>query len=91
MPSDQSTWLIAIPHDGDSEGTLQELHSKLASQSKTAPGVAQIPIPTFKVCASLSTCMTIPNSIGCELRSDRDFGVSHLALRGHSEAGYVLH
>ncbi len=49
MPSDQSTWLIAIPHDGDSEGTLQELHTKLAAQSKVAPSLSQLPIPTFKV------------------------------------------
>lgn len=49
MPSDQSTWLIAVPQDGDSEGTLQELHTKLAAQSKNAPGLTQLPIPSFKV------------------------------------------
>jgi V-type H+-transporting ATPase subunit C len=49
MPSDQSTWLIAIPHDGDAEGTLQELHTKLVSQSKATPGLAQLNIPSFKV------------------------------------------
>ncbi|KAI0085626.1 hypothetical protein BDY19DRAFT_430040 [Irpex rosettiformis] len=48
MPSDQSTWLIAIPHDGDSEGTLQELHDKLSAQSKVPPSLSQLPIPSFK-------------------------------------------
>lgn len=48
MPSDQSTWLIAIPQDGDADGTLQELHSKLASTTKS-PGIAQLPIPALKV------------------------------------------
>lgn len=52
MPSDQSTWLIAIPQDGDSEGTLQELSSKLAAQSKAAPGLSQLSIPSFKVLAT---------------------------------------
>lgn len=49
MPSDQSTWIVAIPQDGDSEGTLQELHSKLAAQSKTAPSLSPLAIPSFKV------------------------------------------
>ncbi|KAI0690687.1 ATPase V1 complex subunit C [Cytidiella melzeri] len=48
MPSDQSTWLIAIPNDGDSEGTLQELHTKLGAQSKAALSLSQLPIPSFK-------------------------------------------
>ncbi|KIP11477.1 hypothetical protein PHLGIDRAFT_83577 [Phlebiopsis gigantea 11061_1 CR5-6] len=48
MPSDQSTWLIAIPHNGDSEGTLQELHTNLGTQSKASPQLAQLPIPSFK-------------------------------------------
>ncbi|KAG6885950.1 hypothetical protein C0993_007452 [Termitomyces sp. T159_Od127] len=47
MPSDQSTWLIAIPNDGEAEGLSQELHSKLSQQSKFA-GLAQVEIPSFK-------------------------------------------
>ncbi|KAF9456147.1 ATPase V1 complex subunit C [Collybia nuda] len=47
MPSDQSTWLIAIPNDGEAEGLGQELHSKLAHQSKSF-GLAQLDIPSFK-------------------------------------------
>jgi V-type H+-transporting ATPase subunit C len=51
MPSDQSTWLIAVPSDGDSEGAVPEIASKLAAQSKAFPrtNVAQLVIPTFKV------------------------------------------
>lgn len=59
MPSDQSTWLIAIPQDGDAEGTLQELHSKLAAQSRAGHSLSQLPIPAFKVRVSdshFSTC-----------------------------------
>ncbi|TDL28740.1 ATPase, V1 complex, subunit C [Rickenella mellea] len=50
MPSDQSTWLISAPHDGDSEGLLQELTSKLQQQSKSFPStnIAQLNIPSFK-------------------------------------------
>ncbi|KAG5648157.1 hypothetical protein DXG03_006111 [Asterophora parasitica] len=47
MPSDQSTWLIAVPYDGEAEGLSQELHSKLSHQSKYT-GLAQFEIPSFK-------------------------------------------
>ncbi|KAJ7293344.1 hypothetical protein C8J57DRAFT_23403 [Mycena rebaudengoi] len=47
MPSDQSTWLIAVPQDGDSEGLLQELSPKLSQQSKSN-AIAQLAIPSFK-------------------------------------------
>src|SRR5712671_6937012 len=51
MPSDQSTWIITAPQDGDSEGLLQELTSKLSQQSKTfsPSSVGQLYIPSFKV------------------------------------------
>ncbi|KAI9512668.1 hypothetical protein F5148DRAFT_1273602 [Russula earlei] len=50
MPSDQSTWLITAPQDGDSEGLLQELTAKLSQQSKTFPtsSIGQLHIPSFK-------------------------------------------
>jgi len=50
MPSDQSTWLITVPQDGDSEGLLQELRSKLSQQSKTfsSSSIGQLYIPSFK-------------------------------------------
>ncbi|KIK46294.1 hypothetical protein CY34DRAFT_775045 [Suillus luteus UH-Slu-Lm8-n1] len=44
MPSDQSTWLIAVPQDGDSEGLLPEITSKLPQQTR----VAELGIPSFK-------------------------------------------
>ncbi|KAK7064424.1 V-type proton ATPase subunit C [Favolaschia claudopus] len=47
MPSDQSTWIIAVPQDGDSEGLLDELTPKLSHQSKPTL-LAQLTIPTFK-------------------------------------------
>jgi len=47
MPSDQSTWIIAVPNDGDSEGLGQELHLKLSHQTKSF-GLAQLDIPSFK-------------------------------------------
>ena len=51
MPSDQSTWLIAVPNDGDAEGLLQELAPKLTQQAKLQiQDLAQLPIPSFKVC-----------------------------------------
>ncbi|KAF8078381.1 hypothetical protein FPV67DRAFT_1571244, partial [Lyophyllum atratum] len=47
MPSDQSSWLIAVPNDGDAEGLYQELRSKLDHQSKST-GLSQFEIPSFK-------------------------------------------
>lgn len=44
MPSDQSTWLIAVPQDGDSEGLLPEITNKLPQPT----GVAELGIPSFK-------------------------------------------
>jgi hypothetical protein len=51
MPSDQSTWLITVPQDGDSDGLIQELISKLSQQSKTfsQSSIGQLDIPSFKV------------------------------------------
>jgi V-type H+-transporting ATPase subunit C len=50
MPSDQSTFLVAVPQDGDSEGLVQELITKLSQQSRTFSrhNVAQLGIPSFK-------------------------------------------
>ncbi|KAH7883898.1 ATPase V1 complex subunit C [Phlebopus sp. FC_14] len=47
MPSDQSTWLIAVPQDGDAEGLLPEITSKLSQYSRSCP-VAELAIPSFK-------------------------------------------
>ena len=50
MPSDQSTWLVAIPQDGDSEGLFLELKGKLFHQSRSAGNnIAELSIPSFKV------------------------------------------
>lgn len=61
MPSDQSTWLIAAPQDGDSEGLLQEVYSKLSQQSKTFSrnNIGQLSIPSFKVMISLMRAIFI--------------------------------
>lgn len=48
MPSDQSTWLLSVPQDGDSEGLLQEIHTKFSSKSLPTNGLAQLQIPAFK-------------------------------------------
>ncbi|KIK71272.1 hypothetical protein GYMLUDRAFT_33417 [Collybiopsis luxurians FD-317 M1] len=50
MPSDQSTWLIAVPLNGDSEGLLPELTPKLSQQSRSfSPNsIAEFGIPSFK-------------------------------------------
>lgn len=50
MPSDQSTWLVAVPQDGDAEGLHQELAAKLQVGSKSAvANLAPLPVPSFKV------------------------------------------
>ncbi|KAJ4494277.1 hypothetical protein C8R41DRAFT_881881 [Lentinula lateritia] len=50
MPSDQSTWIISAPLNGDSEGIVQELTTKLAQHSKSisANSIAELGIPSFK-------------------------------------------
>ncbi|EJD04380.1 ATPase, V1 complex, subunit C [Fomitiporia mediterranea MF3/22] len=50
MPSDQSTWLISAPHDGDSEDILQELTGKIQQQSRSFPprNISEFGIPSFK-------------------------------------------
>ncbi|KAH9937487.1 ATPase V1 complex subunit C [Fomitopsis serialis] len=49
MPSDQSTWLVAVPHDGDADGLHQELAARLQAGSKNATAaLAPLPVPSFK-------------------------------------------
>ncbi|KIJ34997.1 hypothetical protein M422DRAFT_76369 [Sphaerobolus stellatus SS14] len=50
MPSDQSTWVISAPQDGDSEGLLQELEANLRKEIRMFDknSLTQIPIPAFK-------------------------------------------
>ncbi|KZO94983.1 ATPase V1 complex subunit C [Calocera viscosa TUFC12733] len=49
MPSDLSTWLIAVPQDGDSEGLYQEISGKLEqAKALSRSNVAELGIPTLK-------------------------------------------
>ena len=68
MPSDQSTWLISVPLDGDSEGLLEELAPKLAQQAKLpVQDIAQLQIPSFKVWVALSDVIVRSNTIAGRL------------------------
>ena len=51
MPSDQSTWLIAVPQDGESEGVYQELETKFQQQLRAfnRKNFTQLSLPAFKV------------------------------------------
>ncbi len=53
MPSDQSTWLISAPLNGDTEGLHHEFSAKVAQHLKSFPpnSIAQFNIPSFKVCS----------------------------------------
>jgi len=50
-PSDQSSWLVSVPLNGDTEHLSNELGPKLDALSRgyAAEGLAQIDIPEFKV------------------------------------------
>ncbi|KAF8624792.1 hypothetical protein AX15_005681 [Amanita polypyramis BW_CC] len=49
MPSDQSTWLVAVPHNGDAVNLRQELASKLYQHCRLpARNVTELVIPSFK-------------------------------------------
>ncbi|TEB39299.1 V-ATPase subunit C family protein [Coprinellus micaceus] len=63
MPSDQSTWLISVPLDGDSEGLLEELAPKLAQQAKLpVQDIAQLQIPSFKT-GTLDSLITLSEDL----------------------------
>jgi V-type H+-transporting ATPase subunit C len=50
MPSDQSSWLIAVPNDGDSEGLYQELAGKFETQKALSrSNLSEFKIPELKV------------------------------------------
>ncbi|KAI4528467.1 hypothetical protein EV121DRAFT_198794 [Schizophyllum commune] len=59
MPSDQATWLIAVPNDGDAEGIVQELQHKLKAPSRT---VSQLGIPSFKT-GTLDSLITLSEEL----------------------------
>jgi hypothetical protein len=84
MPSDQSTWLIAVPQDGDSEGLLPEITSKLPQHTR----VAELGIPSFKVFISYSSgrARHLMNR-----RVDRDIRLPDRLVRGAAKTGRVLH
>ncbi|KAF8521475.1 ATPase V1 complex subunit C [Gautieria morchelliformis] len=50
MPSDQSTWLISVPQDGDSDGVHQELENRFQQQSRAfdRKNFTQLSLPAFK-------------------------------------------
>jgi len=63
MPSDQSTWLIAVPNDGDAEGLHSEITSKLAQQSRSSqPSVSELGIPAFKT-GTLDSLITLSEEL----------------------------
>ncbi|ELU43330.1 V-ATPase subunit C family protein [Rhizoctonia solani AG-1 IA] len=49
MPSDQSSWLIAVPNDGDAEGLYQELSGKLETQKALSrSNLGEFKVPELK-------------------------------------------
>ena len=50
MLSDQSTWILSVPHGQDPQGLVQKLGNKLVQQAKLTPrNIGQLVIPSFKV------------------------------------------
>ena len=91
MPSDQSTWLIAIPNDGDADGLLPEITSKLTQASRSSQtAVTDFAIPAFKVDLSFSLLSTAQRLFRAGL-ADRHPRFPYHPLRGTPEAGHVLH
>jgi len=62
MPSDQSTWLLSVPQDGDSEGLLQEIQAKFSSKSLPTNGLTQFQIPAFKT-GTLESLITLSEEL----------------------------
>lgn len=82
MPSDQSTWLIAVPQDGDSEGLLPEITTKLHQQSRSTT-VAELHIPSFKVSFAIPI-ETYISSGGCF-----DYRQAHLIHLSRYQRNYL--
>lgn len=78
MPSDQSTWIAAIP---ETEGIEQELASKLARNAI----VAALPLPPFKVPSLSVSCFR------CRCHLDRYPRIPYLTLRGAPKARIFLY
>ena len=73
MPSDQSTWILSIPQDGDAEGAFQELHTKLTN-AKSSAVLSPLAVPSFKVRIQ-DTKITLKCT---HIRfKDRNTGISH--------------
>ena len=90
MPSDQSTWLLAIPNDGDAEGVVEELHTKLGSGSKPSAYTAQLLIPSFKVVPSSRVHQRSGELITRDL-PDRNLGLARVACGRDPKAGHIFH
>lgn len=88
MPSDQSTWLIAVPQDGDSEGLLPEITAKLSQQSRST-SVAELSIPSFKV-SSVTPINTQISSRGWIVLG-RHPRLAYITFGGAAQAGISVH
>ena len=73
MPSDQSTWILSIPQDGDAEGAFQELHTKLTN-AKSSAVLSPLAIPSFKV--RIQHAQIALEGIHVRFK-DRNTGISH--------------
>ncbi|PVG04830.1 putative VMA5-H+-ATPase V1 domain 42 kd subunit, vacuolar [Serendipita vermifera] len=63
MPSDLSTWLIAVPNDGDAEGLLPSLTQKLEySRALPRSNIAQLAVPTLKA-GTLDDLLTLSEEL----------------------------
>jgi len=60
MPSDQASWLVAVPLNGDTEGLYQDISAKFngLSRSYAKNNVVQIDIPSFKT-GTLDTLISL--------------------------------
>jgi hypothetical protein len=88
MPSDQSTWLLAVPHDDDSENVVQDVSSGLVNQGITkSPRVGLLGIPAFKV--KPLPCMCIILNIACFRQEPSSH--SSLSLRNYLNKTLTLH
>jgi len=64
MPSDQSSWLISVPLNGDTEGLFQEITTKFEglSRSYARNNLTQIEIPQFKT-GTLDTLISLSEDL----------------------------
>lgn len=91
MPSEQATWLIAVPDDSDAIGIQQKLTSKLSQAKASGTVVAELKIPPLKVSYNLLNTLAFERLTMDSHPADRNARPSHHPIRRTTQTRLLLH